>query len=74
MCRFPIKQIPVENLHGNEVNLWFSLIEFQANFPPQESYLENAESSLDAEGAHHYNIFFLRVYSAFKSTESYVLL
>ena len=32
-------------------------MEFEGNFLPQV-YLENAKTSLGAEGHHHYNIFF----------------
>ncbi len=41
----------------SEKNHWMN-VEINANFPPQD-YIENAKSSVYAEGQHHYNIFFL---------------
>ncbi len=45
-------------LHSDKRNVQsIRRIEFEAYFPPQLN-IENAKSSLDVEGPHHYNIFF----------------
>ncbi len=57
MWKFAIKRIPVENLHGNDfLSMKSTCSEFEASLPPQV-YIENAKSSLSAEGQHHYKIF-----------------
>ena len=43
--------------HTGQIDLYNSHIEFEPGFPPQVC-LENAKSSLCAEGPHQYNIFF----------------